>query len=84
LLRQAGAVLLDVMPDPALAGRIRRELETGGDKISDLHVWRIGPGHVGAIIALVSHAPQPPAAYKARLATIDGLSHVTVEVASCG
>ena len=83
LVRQAGAVLLDAMPDRALAGRIRRALETAGDKVTDLHLWRIGPGHCGAIIALVSHRPQPPAAYKARLAGLGGLSHVTVEVEAC-
>jgi cation diffusion facilitator family transporter len=83
LLRQAGAVLLDAMPDRALAGRIRRELETEGDKITDLHLWRIGPGHCSAIISLVSHEPRPPAAYKARLAPIGGLSHITVEVEPC-
>jgi len=83
LLRQAGAVLLDATPDPALAAEIERVLESDGDRITDLHLWRIGPGHCGAIIALVSHHPQPPAAYKARLAGIGALSHVTVEVASC-
>jgi cation diffusion facilitator family transporter len=83
LVRQAGAVLLDAMPDRALAGQIRGELENEGDKITDLHLWRIGPGHCGAIISLVSHEPQPPATYKARLAPIGGLSHITIEVESC-
>src|SRR3546814_2897003 len=40
LLRGAGAVLLDTMPDSALSGRIRQSLEQGGDRISDLHLWR--------------------------------------------
>lgn len=83
LVRQAGSVLLDATPDQELVGRIRREIETNGDKISDLHLWRIGPGHLGAIISLVSHRPQSPAAYKARLAGLGGLSHVTVEVEAC-
>jgi cation diffusion facilitator family transporter len=83
LVRQAGAVLLDAMPDQGLARQIKRELETADDKVTDLHLWRIGPGHTGAIISLVSHQPQSPGAYKARLAGIGGLSHVTVEVEIC-
>ena len=83
LVRQAGAVLLDTTPDRALAGRIRRTLEAAGDRVTDLHLWRIGPGHCSAVISLVSHRPQAPAAYKAQLAAIGGLSHVTVEVETC-
>jgi cation diffusion facilitator family transporter len=83
LVRQAGAVLLDITPDRVLAGRIRRTLEAAGDRVTDLHLWRIGPGHCSAVISLVSHQPQAPAAYKAQLAAIGGLSHVTVEVEAC-
>ena len=83
LVRAAGAVLLDVQSDDGLAGEIATRLETGGDRISDLHLWRVGPGHNAAIISLVTHAPQPPAFYKARLAGLPGLSHVTVETELC-
>jgi cation diffusion facilitator family transporter len=83
LLRSAGAVLLDVVPNPRLAAALRERLEIGGDKVSDLHLWRLGPGHMGLTLSIVSHHPQPPAAYKERLAGIEGLSHVTVEVHPC-
>jgi cation diffusion facilitator family transporter len=83
LVRQAGAVLLDIAPDTDLAEEIRERLETGGDRISDLHLWRVGPGHMAAVISLVSHDPALPNAYKVRLANISGLSHVTVEVEIC-
>ncbi|TSD86558.1 CDF family Co(II)/Ni(II) efflux transporter DmeF [Mycobacterium sp. KBS0706] len=83
LLRDSGAVLLDTVPDPALAESIRGRLETGGDRIADLHLWRVGPGHAAAIVALVSDRPEPPAQYKARLGGLPGLSHVTVEVNRC-
>jgi cation diffusion facilitator family transporter len=83
LLRDSGAVLLDAVPDPGLAEAIRDRLETGGDRIADLHLWRVGPGHAAAIVALVSDRPQPPAWYKARLGGLAGLSHVTVEVNRC-
>ena len=83
LLRDSGAVLLDTVPDPGLAESIRDRLEIGGDRIADLHLWRVGPGHAAAIVALVSDRPLPPAQYKARLGGLPGLSHVTVEVNRC-
>ncbi|SMH61500.1 CDF family Co(II)/Ni(II) efflux transporter DmeF [Azospirillum agricola] len=84
LVRDAGAVLLDTVPDPKLSAAVRTTLETDGDRVSDLHLWRVGPGHLAAIVALVSDHPKPAAVYKARLAHLHGLSHVTVEVAQCG
>lgn len=83
LLRAAGAVLLDMVPDRHLAGTVRRRLEVEGDRVSDLHLWRLGPGHAGLIASVVSDRPQPPAAYKERLAGVEGLSHVTIEVHAC-
>lgn len=83
LLRSASAVLLDMVPDRHLAGMVRDRLEIDGDRVSDLHLWRLGPGHAGLIAAVVSDHPQPPAVYKRRLEGIDGLSHVTVEIHVC-
>ncbi len=84
LLRSAGAVLLDLRADPALAAEIRSRLQASGDDIvSDLHLWRVGPGHAAVVASLVSSAPQPPSVYKARLADLPGLSHVTIEVLPC-
>ncbi|MDH7795099.1 MULTISPECIES: CDF family Co(II)/Ni(II) efflux transporter DmeF [unclassified Beijerinckia] len=81
LIRDAGSVLLDkVSDDEELPGEIREALEGQGDKITDLHVWQLGPGHHAAIIALVSPSPKEPSHYKALLAHIHELSHVTVEV----
>lgn len=83
LIRSAGGVLLDTVPDPALAQRIRERIETGGDRLADLHLWQVGPGHAAVIVSVVSDAPQAPSAYKQRLADLAGLSHVTVEVNQC-
>jgi cation diffusion facilitator family transporter len=83
LLRASGGVLLDMRPD-AIAHQIAARLDgSNGDRIADLHLWRVGPGHHAAVVSLVSHAPQPPAFYKSRLADIAGLSHVTIEVQPC-
>ena len=83
LVRSTGTVLLDMVPDRSLAGTIRTRLEVGGDRVSDLHLWRLGPGHAGLIAAVVADEPQPPSFYKQRLDGIAGLSHVTVEVHAC-
>jgi cation diffusion facilitator family transporter len=83
LVRSAGAILIDACPDPALAGKITARLEQHGDRVSDLHLWRVGPGHLAAIVALVSDDPHAPAIYKQRLAGLPGLSHVTIEVERC-
>jgi cation diffusion facilitator family transporter len=83
LLRSAGAVLVDAMPDRALAIAVRRRLEINGDLVSDLHLWRLGPGHTALIAAVVSDHPQAPGAYKERLRGVAGLSHITVEVHRC-
>lgn len=81
LIRVTATVLLDAQPDDEeLAGRIRRSVETEEDRISDLHVWQVGPGHHAAIVALVTPKPQAPSFYKDKLRGIRDLSHVTVEV----
>jgi len=83
LMRAAGAVLLDIRPNPELVGSIQKCLEQGSDRIADLHLWRVGPGHNAVVATIVSHEPQAPSFYKRRLAKIPGLSHVTIEVERC-
>jgi cation diffusion facilitator family transporter len=83
LIRDAAGVLLDRVPQNGLDARIRRHVEIKGDRVADLHVWRLGPGHHAAIVSVVSERPQEPAVYKRRIAHLRGLSHVTVEVQPC-
>jgi cation diffusion facilitator family transporter len=83
LLRASGAVLLDVNADKKLEMVIRDRLETKGDRVTDLHLWQIGPDHRAAVISVISDHPLPPATYKRRLGGLQGLSHVTVEVETC-
>ena len=83
LMRAAGSVLLDTVPDGELTHSIRQRMEIGGDRLADLHVWQLGPGHAAVIASVVSDAPQAPAVYKQRLDGLAGLSHVTVEVNAC-
>jgi cation diffusion facilitator family transporter len=81
LVRDTGAILLDMNPSKAMANKVRAAVETAGDQLIDLHVWRLGPGHFGAIVSLVSDVPQRgPAFYHTALRRVKGLSHITVEV----
>ena len=83
LIMSAGAVLLDTVPSSHLVAAIRERLERGDDRVTDLHLWRLGPGHSALIVTIISDRPEPPASYKERLAGFDGLSHITVEVDRC-
>lgn len=84
LLRRAGSVLLDRGDAPELQDAVRRALEAEpGVVVNDLHLWRVGPGKFACVIALASPSPQSPGHYKARLAHVDALAHVTVEVNHC-
>ena len=83
LIRDSGAVLLDVSVDKNLEAVIRERLETRGDRVTDLHLWQVGPGHRAAVISVVSDHPLPSATYKRRLKGLRGLSHVTIEVELC-
>jgi cation diffusion facilitator family transporter len=80
LMRQAGGVLLDMEPRGGLADAIRWQVTRNGERITDLHVWRLGPGHHAAIVCLAGAAPKPVQYYRSQLAGLPGLSHVTVEI----
>ena len=83
LVKATGGVLLDMRPDEGLASAVRKRLEIDDDRLADLHLWRVGPGHTAAVVSIVSDMPHPPSVYKERLAGVAGLSHVTVEVQVC-
>ncbi|MGY8663677.1 CDF family Co(II)/Ni(II) efflux transporter DmeF [Bradyrhizobium sp. UFLA05-109] len=83
LIKASGAVLLDVRADEKLERVIRARMEVGEDRVTDLHLWQVGPGHRAVLVSLVSDQPKQPVVYKKRLAGLKGLSHVTVEVETC-
>jgi cation diffusion facilitator family transporter len=84
LMRDSGAVLLDAEDHGATCERIRRAIESPrGDRIADLHVWRVGPQSRACIVSLVTRHPRPPQHYKAKLEALPGLEHITVEVNAC-
>jgi cation diffusion facilitator family transporter len=82
LVRDTGRILIDMNPDPHLTERMRQEIETDGDRITDLHLWRLGPGHLGAVLSIQTGHNRGAEEYHRRLRHFAALSHVTVEVRS--
>jgi cation diffusion facilitator family transporter len=80
LIRDTGAVLLDMNPDRRMAESLRQTIEEGGDTLADLHLWRLGPGHLGAIVSIGTREARGPDYYRAKLARFRSLSHLTIEV----
>ncbi|ANC43448.1 CDF family Co(II)/Ni(II) efflux transporter DmeF [Pandoraea pnomenusa] len=81
LMRDTGGILLDMNPDRRMAENVRHLIEDKGDTVLDLHVWRVGPGHMSAIVSVATReAQRNPGFYRAALKRFKGLSHVTVEV----
>ena len=80
LIRDTSAVLLDMNPDRRMADNLRRAIEGEGDRLADLHLWRLGPGHLGAIVSVVTPTGRSEADYRAKLARFRSLSHLTIEV----
>jgi cation diffusion facilitator family transporter len=80
LIRDTGAILLDMLPDSATERGIRQTVEADGDRLTDLHLWRLGPGHLGAIVAVATGQARGPDFYRRQLSRFKSLSHLTVEV----
>ncbi len=80
LVRDTGTILLDMTPDRTMAARMRAMIETDGDRLTDFHLWRLGPGHLGAILSVATQRPRGPDYYRLLLRRFHSLSHVTVQV----
>jgi cation diffusion facilitator family transporter len=80
LIRDTGAILLDMNPDGRMAANLRQAIESDGDTLADLHLWRLGPGHLGAIVSISTTRQRDQNYYRARLARFRSLSHLTIEV----
>ncbi len=80
LIRDTGAILLDMNPDRGLADTVRHTVEAEGDDLTDVHIWRLGPGHLGAIVSIATRGSRGADYYRARFARLHAVSHLTVEV----
>lgn len=84
LIRASCRVLLDMEAPEPVRRAVREAIEQEGDnRVSDLHLWAVGPSIYAAEIALVTTEPRSPDHY-AQLVPADlPLVHMTVEVHRC-
>jgi len=84
LLKQTSPILLDASIEEEYHEAIRETIEKDSDnRISDIHVWKVGSNHYAAIISLVTHYPKATEHYKRLLSKFHKLSHITIEVNEC-
>ena len=80
LIRDTGSILLDMTPDMDMEQKLRDTIEHDGDELADLHLWRLGPGHLGAILSVTTSSGRTVPHYRERLGKFKALSHLTIEV----
>ena len=84
LLKDTSAILLDMNVKKENIKEIQKKIETDADnRVTDIHVWQVGPVDYAAIISLVTHYPKPIEHYKNLITDFKELSHVTIEVYEC-
>jgi cation diffusion facilitator family transporter len=81
LIRDTAKVLLDMNPDQELTAALRQKIERDGDKLTDLHLWRLGPGHLGAILSVETDSERGIDFYRAAAERVAHFSHLTIEIA---
>lgn len=85
LLRETSHVLLDRQAPQELRRRVREAMELApGERVSDLHVWSVGPGIYAAIVSVVTDEPRAAIHYRERLPADLGIVHLSIEVHHCG
>ena len=80
LLRDTGGILLDMSPDQHMKEKVRKIIEIDGDQLTDLHLWRPDPVHIGAIVSVSTKELHDVAFYRSRIGHLNWLSHVIIEV----
>ena len=84
LLKETSSILLDGSGDETVKQNIKARIENDADnRVTDVHVWKVGPAHYSAMVSVVTHFPKHPDHYKQLLAGIETLHHLTVEVNPC-
>lgn len=84
LLKDTSSILLDRNVDPEKTAVIKKTVEADVDnRVSDIHIWKVGPVDHAAMISIVTHFPKNPEHYKALLDGFNELTHLTVEVIPC-
>jgi cation diffusion facilitator family transporter len=84
LWRETSSLLLDQQASEEVQREIITAIETqGSDRVSDLHIWSIGPNIFSATISIVTDDPKSSQEYKENLPQKIGLVHSTIEVLKC-
>ncbi len=84
LLKETSVVLLDAGVDDETRQQIQQAIEADADnRVTDLHVWKVGPRQLAVIVSLVTHYPKPVEEYRQLLNDFIELQHLTIEVHHC-
>ncbi len=84
LLKESSAILLDAGVKREVRDEIRELVEADADnRVTDLHVWKIGPQHLAVLLTLVTHHPRSASEYKKLLADLHQIKHISIEVINC-
>ncbi len=85
LLKDSGGILLDAGVDQNVINEIKAVVEAEDDnRVSDIHVWQLGPKHQGIIISLITSDPKDPGYYKSMISnSYKTPCHLAVEVNYC-
>ena len=81
LLIDTARILLDRDVDPRVVADITKRVEADADnRVTDIHIWRVGANSLSLILSVATHHPRPPEHYKQLLKGYPEVEHVTVEV----
>lgn len=84
LLRETSGILLDSSIEEDALKDIVQAIETDKDnRVSDIHIWKVGPDAYAGMISIITHYPQPTEYYKQLIADVRELAHITIEVFHC-
>lgn len=84
LIKSASQVLLDRQVPPDVRSKISGILESYKDtRVTDFHLWSIGPGIYSANLSVVTQYPDSPDKYKTMIPSNLGVVHATIEVHQC-
>jgi len=81
LLREASATLLDKQVSDDIQAKVRTAIEQDcEDRVTDLHLWSVGPGLLAAEVVVLTQSSADASAFRERLPHDLGLVHATSEV----
>jgi cation diffusion facilitator family transporter len=84
LLRDTGRVLLDAEINGPVKEAVMKALEQDGDtRVTDLHIWTVGPGILTMVASVVTHNSHQPDHYRSLLPQELEIHHPVIEVNHC-